>query len=285
MKVEISVPISIECVSVLAASIDETTVLFPFIAVRRTARATSPQMIRSSAGDAIVIDGAPIPYRSLSSLLGPGGGRRDSAGSGLVIVVQSENHQVAVGVDRLEGIRDSVVRPLPELCGPVPLIAGASLDGRGNPELLLDPAHLVSSVLDGPSAEKVPQANPPSTVLVVDDSLTTRMLEQSILESAGYRVEVATSGEEALLRARQSAHALFLVDAEMPGMSGFELLRCFQTDSVLQKVPAIMVTSRASAEDRRCAADAGARDYIVKSEFDERRLLQSIRELIDEVRS
>src|SRR5579883_3327560 len=86
-------------------------------------------------------------------------------------------------------------------------------------------------------------------ILVVDDSLTTRMLEQSILESAGYEVELATSAEEGLDRARRSPHAVFVVDVEMPGMNGFELLERFQADPVLSRTPAILVTSRATPED------------------------------------
>ena len=73
-----------------------------------------------------------------------------------------------------------------------------------------------------PSADRqVARRAPARPLLVIDDSLTTRMLEQSILESAGYKVDVATSAEEALERARSPDYALFLVDVEMPGMNGF----------------------------------------------------------------
>jgi len=72
---------------------------------------------------------------------------------------------------------------------------------------------------------------------------------------------------------------LILLDVEMPGMDGFEFVSRARADSVLHDVPAILVTSRSSAEDRRRGAEAGARDYIVKSDFDQGRLLERIREL------
>jgi two-component system chemotaxis sensor kinase CheA len=114
----------------------------------------------------------------------------------------------------------------------------------------------------------------------VDDSLTTRMLEQSILESAGYAVELATSGEEALEKARRRRYALFLVDVEMPGMDGFELLERLQSDPGLRRIPSILVTSRSSQEDRRRGAHVGASAYVVKSEFDQVDLLRRIGSLM-----
>ncbi len=124
-----------------------------------------------------------------------------------------------------------------------------------------------------PSSPRVP-------ILVVDDSLTTRMLEQSILESAGYVVELATSGEEALEKARRQRYGLFLVDVEMPGMDGFELLERLQSDPDLRRIPSILVTSRSSPEDRRRGAQVGARAYVVKSEFDQVDLLRRIGSLV-----
>ena len=115
---------------------------------------------------------------------------------------------------------------------------------------------------------------------MIDDSLTTRMLEQSILESAGYEVEVATSAEEGLEKARSKRYGLFLVDVEMPGMDGFAFVETTQRDPSLRAVPAILVTSRDAPEDRRRGEEVGARSYIVKSEFDQGQLLETIRKLV-----
>jgi len=106
------------------------------------------------------------------------------------------------------------------------------------------------------------------------------MLEQSILESAGYEVDIATSGEEGLERAHARPHALFLVDVEMPGMDGFTFIEKTRVDPLLRDTPAILVTSRASPEDRHRGETAGARAYIVKSEFEQTGLLKLIRSLV-----
>jgi two-component system chemotaxis sensor kinase CheA len=156
-----------------------------------------------------------------------------------------------------------------------PVVAGVSISPDGTPEIVLDPAALASHAGGAPRRpERAARARP--KILVVDDSLTTRMLERSILESAGFEVELAVSGEEGLAKARERRYSLYLVDIEMPGMDGFAFLRQVGGDGV----PAMMVTSRSSPEDRRRSEECGARGYIVKSEFDQGRLLRKIGELI-----
>ena len=127
--------------------------------------------------------------------------------------------------------------------------------------------------MDGARAARLP-------ILVVDDSLTTRMLEQSILESAGYVVDVALSAEDALGILRHKTYGVILVDVEMPGMSGFDFAALTRSDARLKQNNVILVTSRASPEDRQRGLDAGASGYFVKSEFDQRRLLATIEELL-----
>ncbi|HEY0466963.1 MAG TPA: response regulator, partial [Polyangiaceae bacterium] len=117
-------------------------------------------------------------------------------------------------------------------------------------------------------------------ILVIDDSLTTRMLEQSILESAGYEVDLAVSGEEGMDKARLRKYALFLVDVEMPGMDGFTFIERTRRDPELRQVPAILVTSRASPEDIERGRAVGALAHIEKREFNQTDLLERIRKLV-----
>jgi two-component system chemotaxis sensor kinase CheA len=172
-----------------------------------------------------------------------------------------------------------VVRPLPEGLPVSPVVVGASLDSDGNPQLVLDPAGLVVAAQRGGASglDALPLKRP---ILVVDDSLTTRMLEQSILESAGYEVDVALSGEEALDIVRRKRYAVILVDVEMPGMDGFSFIERIRSDPTLRDIPAILVTSRAEPEDRQRGRDVGAQGYIGKGEFDQAELLTMIKALI-----
>ena len=184
--------------------------------------------------------------------------------------------------DRVDGIRGAaniVLRGLPEFAPATAAVAGASLDGEGNPQLVLDPDGLFAEAQRAGLGAVEPAIARPR-ILVIDDSLTTRMLEQSILESAEYSVDVASSGEEALDKASLTDYGLFLVDIEMPGMDGFTFIERTRADEALRAIPSILVTSRSSDDDRRHGEQVGARAYIVKSEFDQAHLLDRIRSLV-----
>ena len=186
----------------------------------------------------------------------------------------------SVGVDRLLGTASVVMRPLPESAQVDAIVAGVSLDKSGQPQMVLDASAVIAAAraARATSIAALPRVRPP--ILVIDDSLTTRMLEQSILESAGYEVELATSAEEALTKASTKTYCLFVVDVEMPGMSGFDFVKQTRADAVLGRIPAILVTSRNAEEDLRRGKEAGAHAYIVKGEFDQTYLLRTIRELV-----
>jgi two-component system chemotaxis sensor kinase CheA len=117
-------------------------------------------------------------------------------------------------------------------------------------------------------------------ILIVDDSLTTRMLEQSILESAGYQVDLASSTEEGLEKATTRRYGLFIVDVQMTGMDGLQFTALTRDDPELRQIPVMLVTSLASADDRRRGAEVGAAAYIVKGNFEQETFLRRVAELV-----
>jgi two-component system chemotaxis sensor kinase CheA len=276
--VELAVPVSLESLDVLAVTAGGWTGLVPFDAIRQTTRVKEADLVHSAAGTAMYFGGEAIPFRTLAEVVG-GARPAEGAGTWTAVVLRARGGSAAVGVDRLDGVRNVVVRPLPVLCGQVPLIGGTTLDTAGEPQLVLDPVALGVAVRAHTGRATEPASLRPLPILVVDDSLTTRMLEQSILETAGYEVDLASSGEEGLEKARRNRYAAFVVDVEMPGMNGFELLEQFRADPQLRDTPAILVTSRVSPDDRRRGQLAGARAHLAKSDFDGGHLLRTIREL------
>jgi two-component system chemotaxis response regulator CheY len=100
-------------------------------------------------------------------------------------------------------------------------------------------------------------------ILVVDDAATVRLYHLSILQEAGYNVDQAVNGLEALEKALQTPYDLYLVDVNMPKLDGYGFLRELRLQDMPQ-MPAIMVSTEASASDRARAFAAGANLYIVK---------------------
>lgn len=279
-RVEIVVPVSLSSVATLLVETGGKVVSIPLDCIQASLRLQPEDVARAAEGDSITHEGIAIPFLPLARMLQFSEPQSPDRTVWSAVVIAGGGARIAVGVDRLLGTTQAVVRPLPPLAAAEPTVAGASFDSAGEPILILDPLELIEATPKHGRARRGQRPEPTLPILVIDDSLTTRMLEQSILESAGYAVVVATSGEEALDKARERPYGLFLVDVEMPGIDGFEFLERTRQDPALARVPAILVTSRNSAEDRQRGQELGARAYIVKSEFDQAELLRRIRELV-----
>jgi diguanylate cyclase (GGDEF)-like protein len=113
----------------------------------------------------------------------------------------------------------------------------------------------------GPRGSGKPHAR--ASILLVDDDPDAIQLMGRILADVG-RLRFATNGADALRLARDSAPDLILLDAEMPGMSGFELLRKLKAEALLADVPVIFITSHTEAGFEVSALDMGAADFIAK---------------------
>jgi two-component system, chemotaxis family, sensor kinase CheA len=279
-SLEICVPVSLSSLTALEVDAGGTVAALPLDAVRQTLRVVDRDIVRSAEMDSIVYEGTVIPFLVLAKALHSKAMASPKRQFWSAVIVEASGGVAAIGVDRLLGTASVVMRSLPTLTAAESVVAGASLDREGHPQLVLDPEGLVAKALLGRAPVVEMTTAKRASVLVIDDSLTTRMLEQSILESAGYEVDVATSGEEGIEKARAKSYGLFLVDVEMPGMDGFEFVSRAQADASLRTVPAILVTSRSAMEDRRRAVQVGARGYIIKGEFDQVYLLRLIREFM-----
>ena len=277
--IEISVPVSLTSVMALLVESAEITAALPLESVRQTVRLVAQDIVDTGAGESIVYGGRAIPFLRLSDALAR---RRGANGSELrtAVILSVDSAVGAVGVARLLGTGTILARPLPPLAAANAVIAGGSLDAEGNPLLVLNPAALMRATRAPRQRAEHAAVAPPAPILVIDDSLTTRMVEQTLLESAGHRVECAASAEEALERAHRRHYSLFLVDVEMPGMDGYQFVASARNDPLLRDVPSILVTSRGAPADRRRGEEAGARAYIAKSEFDQTRFLEIIRQLV-----
>ena len=192
-------------------------------------------------------------------------------------------------VDAVVGQQETVVKSLGKQLARVRNVAGATILGTGQVIMTLNPSDLLKSArnADGRSAaapaSKVTahkEAKRP-TVLVVDDSLSTRTLEKNILETAGYNVMLAIDGVEALSVLNASSGCdLILSDVLMPHMSGFDLTAAIKANPKTKKIPVVLVTSLDSRADKEHGIEVGADAYLVKSNFDQAGLLQTLEQLI-----
>jgi two-component system chemotaxis sensor kinase CheA len=105
-------------------------------------------------------------------------------------------------------------------------------------------------------------------------------MEKNILETHNYEVVVAVSGFDALEKLDAGSFDLMVSDVEMPGMTGFELTKKVRQREDTRDLPVIIVTSLATDEHRRQGMEAGAQAYIVKGNFQQGLLLDTVETLI-----
>jgi two-component system chemotaxis sensor kinase CheA len=196
-------------------------------------------------------------------------------------VLGVQGGHVALLVDQLAGTRELVVKPLPPPLSQLRHVTGAAILGSGAVAVILNCAQLLASTgqTDAPPPATCP-ADRPATVLVVEDSVTMRTLEKDVLETAGFRVEVAGDGAAAWEMLSSDGWDLVVSDIEMPRLDGIELTTRIRSTPRLRHLPVVLVTARDSQHDRERGALAGADAYIVKGAFNQDRLLDTIRRLL-----
>jgi two-component system, chemotaxis family, sensor kinase CheA len=283
-RVVVSVPLSVATQRLLLVRCRDQTYAIPLGAVERLVRVT-PQEIETVEGKlTLVLNGRSVPVLSLAALLGAGTEEPHTSAMSLAIL-RAGGRRAAVAVDALLAERDSLIKPLDGPAARVEAFAGGLLLEDGRVALVLNPATLLANAggrKPAPAGAKAvaprPKKNP--TVLVVDDSLTTRTLEKSILEVHGYTVRLAVDGLEALTQLRTEPVDLVITDIEMPRMDGFRLIEEMKKDARFARLPVIVVTSLAKREDQERGLALGADAYIVKRKFDHQDLLDTIRQIL-----
>lgn len=118
------------------------------------------------------------------------------------------------------------------------------------------------------------------SVLLVDDSLIARNVEQGILESIGFKVDTAIDGLDALAKLEAENYDMVITDLEMPRLDGFGLVRRMRNQPKYEDLPILIISTRESAEDRMRGLEAGADSYLVKQQLDSESLMKSIKKLV-----
>jgi two-component system, chemotaxis family, sensor kinase CheA len=285
-SIRLSVPLSISTHRLLLVSCGGQPFAIPIHAVERLHRIGFEGVQTVEGKPVVTLDGQPVPLFSMHHLLGLDPAST-SAGPGAlrVVVLRSGGRRVAITVDAFLWESDSVIQDLGPAAGRDGKVSGGILLEDGSVAFVLDPLALletsVHKALPSFAAPSEPAPEPhPASILVVDDSVTTRTLEKSILEAHGYRVRVAVDGMEALAQLRAERADLVITDIQMPRMDGFELLDAMKKDQNLGRIPVIVVTSLERREDQERGLALGADAYIVKRKFDQPELLAAIRQIL-----
>jgi len=283
-RVVMELPFNLAVSRVLLFLSGEQHFAIPVMHVDGVRRFAGRDVVTVEGRTSLRLDGEPVPLVWLDRLLGPPG----AAGGGdgyLAVIVRQSRKRIAVVIDRVEGECEVVVRDLGRYLGKVPLFMGSTILGSGEVALLLDVYDLVSAVRlhaetrpEGVGEGDRPAAD--ADILVVEDSLLVREMQQRILSSAGYRVETASGGKAALeMLSGKRFHAV-VAGARMGGMSGADLLAEARKTDYMRDIPFILVASKEQREDLVRGMAAGAAAAVMREEFTPERMTATIGKIL-----
>lgn len=279
-------PLALSAIRVLLVGAAGEVLALPSSGVSRLLRVEAADLRPFGDRDAVLLDDGPVPVLWLSDVLGlPSAGGPVSPPFTAVLTGTPPNEAVLV-VDELLSEEEVVMKPLGEGPAAVSGVLGATILPSGRVALVLNPATCVRTGLTRGAPSPVLAPGGPDhlarrpQVLLAEDTITTRALERSILEAAGYEVRVAVDGVEAWQLLEEHGADVVVSDVDMPRMDGVALCEAARRSSRFRDVPFILVTSLATEADRRRGVEAGANAYLVKADFDQALLLETIERLL-----
>lgn len=258
--------------------------------VLKTISITNDKIIKTHSDLSIMIDDQPVKMIFLSDVLSL---PTKMSKNYMVLLLEAGNYTIALVVDEIIESKKMFIKNLGSQLKRIKNFSGTTLLGTGEPVLIVNVADITGSIFSSASfnstvldetikdtSNQKEDKQIKRRVLVVDDSLTTRTLEKNILEFAGFEVLIAKNGLEGKEMVEKHVPDLVISDVEMPKMNGFQLTSWIKKDSPFSNIPVIMVTSLANDEFKKKGIEAGADSYIIKGQFDQKKLIDTINELL-----
>lgn len=197
------------------------------------------------------------------------------------LFIQSDGVKLAIAIDAVIEKQEVIVKVFEGILKRVRNVSGATILDSGEICIVLNPKDLVKTILHKNISVIVEEIPTTETVLkkilVVDDSLTTRVQIKRILETEGFSVDLGVDGEDGWNKLSSGEYGLVVSDMEMPKMNGLEFTKKIKDSTKLKNTPVIILTSLGSEENIKQGMDAGADAYLIKTKFDRKDLLQIIK--------
>jgi two-component system chemotaxis sensor kinase CheA len=285
----LTIPLTLTSARSLLMRVSDQVFALPMNAIEHIQSIGPEDVLSVEGNEAIRYKGQPVVLVRLDHVLGLPGSKEPAETEETPVVIISADRLVALAADELSGEQEVVIKSLGRQLVRVAGIAGATVLGDGQVALILNAADLGKlatqaerlSIFEAAGDATQPSVQAKTKILIVDDSITTRTLEKNILEAAGYQVELATDGQEALAAiATGGMPDLIVSDILMPRMNGFELTERIKNDERTVDIPVILVSSLDSPADKARGIEVGADAYIVKGKFEQGNLLETIEQLI-----
>jgi len=220
------------------------------------------------------------PVSTVEQLIGVSSPEADSATRCVLIKVSGEN--LAIPAPSLAGYKELIVQPLGSQLQSLERYVGGAVLSDGRNALILNMHRLFQLRLVNQQTSVVASARQEPvrlpTALIADDSVTMRVAGERLLQRLGFQVHTARDGLEALDFLKRSLPSVLLLDIEMPGADGFDVVRRARAKLVAAEVPVIMISTRRGPEERKRARSLGIQ-HLIHKPYTETRLREALEEV------
>ena len=287
----ILLPETLAIIHVFLVTLESVCYAIPASHVTEIIKVPWNEIINAQGKAVLRLRGDLVPVVPMGEVLGlsPHKGNVKQAPFLLILISGQGEDRLGMIIETLVSDEEQVVKPLPLHMRDMALVTGTIISDTHGIILVLHMAHMVKQAKRFEKTGELlfREPPPPETVrphlLVVDDSVTTREIEKSILESNGYQVTLAKDGVDGLNRAMAFAYDLIVSDVDMPGINGFTMVEKLKGTSMHAQTPVVLISARESRENMLKGMASGASAYIVKGDFDKNNLLETIDNLLGTV--
>ena len=280
----ITLPLTLATTRGLFVTAEKQQFMLPTLSLESLYTIDISQLHAVEGEQTYIVDDKPVPVKCLASVLNLSSATAKEKTYQGVLLNQGKQYFMIL-VDSIENEHDCVIKSLPEPFNKIPCFIGVTLTGLGKLVPVLNPKKLITLAANDNgmiSATEVEQRIAPANrhILVVDDSLTTRSLTLNALRARGYNVSSAQDGELAWRKIQNEMFDCIITDIEMPNMDGYELTKKVKRHKDYQHIPLVIVSSLESEAQQKQGMACGANNFLIKSQFDTRTLLELIEDLL-----
>ncbi|MFN3653121.1 MAG: Hpt domain-containing protein [Armatimonadota bacterium] len=288
---QVRLPKTLATTRVLLVAVGGQLYGLPIDWVERICSVADTDLFSVQGAETVSLDGQAVSVVRLAQLLGIENGRGPLARRGPTsrpcVVLSLGKQRLGLLVDSVTDEQEVVLKPLGGVLQRVPNVSGLTILSTGEICIVLNPMDLLRR--QRPAAPREPtgpvemesaEPRPARAILLVDDSITTRMHEKRIIEAAGYEVVTAVDGLDGFNKLCAGEFAAVVSDIEMPNLDGLALTSRIRQHPQHRDLPVILVSSLSAEEDRKRGFDVGASAYIPKPAFNQKSLTEALRRLV-----
>ncbi len=282
--VHIEIPVTLTTLRVFLVKISEQTFAIPIQVITTFILKKQSEIKTNNGNCSIAYNGKIIPLYYLSDILKlkpiPRGEKET------ILIIETDEKTIGLVVDKLLGDQDILQKKLSPPLYKVKNISGITNLASGELCLILN----MQDIMHYDFNKAMTSANAPALlpsdilaykrILVVDDSVTTRIMIKNILLNSGYMVDAALDVEEAMVKLKLNHYDLIITDITMPKIDGYEFIDQLKTDEMYMDIPIIVMSSISKDAAVKKLAHYKVDYYISKDNFNQAELSQQVKKIL-----